>query len=289
MVAAVIIYVKSTTSAAHNERRAQFYRIQSALENFDGDVAVYYKDMSDGFEFVFRPDKVYPSASLVKIPIMACVFSAVEEDKIPSFAKKIKYAGRHRAGGAGRLRRSRPGRKFSVEVLTYKMIVESDNVATNMLCDILGLGYINQKIFEWGLNVTDMKRWVMDLSRRDRGLENFTTAREMGWLLERIYLGELVSKEASDQMIEIMKHQKHRNRIARYLPTDVIVANKTGLMRNVVHDAGIVHAENGDYVLCVLTKDIPSSPAKRLIGEISYIIYDIHKNKKEGTLSKAIQ
>ncbi len=282
------LYLKSITAAAFEERKLSFYKLQSALENLKADVAVYYKDLSDGFEYTYNPDKVYPSASLVKIPVMAALFCAVNEGRLPPDLL-VKYQRRHRAGGAGSLRRARPGKKFSIGELNYRMIVESDNVATNMLCDILGLGYINEKMIGWGLNVTDMKRWVMDLGRRNAGLENNTTAREMGWFLERIYKGEIVSKEACNQMISVMKRQKHRNRLARYLPTETPVANKTGLMRDVVHDAGIIFTEKGDYVLCVLTHDIPSSPAKRLIGEISYIVYDIQKNKKDGRLTKLIQ
>ena len=170
------------------------------------------------------------------------------------------------------------------------MIVESDNVATNILSEALGLGYINQHIIEWGLNVTDMKRWVMDLRRRNEGIENYTTAREMGELFEMIYNGQIVSSAACDQMLDIMKNQRSKSRIPRYLPPEVPVAHKTGLMRNVVHDAGIIYTASGDYVLCVLTGNLPSRSAKRLIGEISYIIYDNHvSTAKKTTYSKAIQ
>lgn len=293
-IALIILFVMSIaafyirTVAYYNDRREVFYKLQNSLEDFGGDVAVYYKDLDDGFEYYFNPDKLYPSASLVKIPVMAAVFRAVEEQKL-SLDQKIKYHRRHRAGGAGSLRRMRSGRKFSIGELTYRMIVESDNVATNMLCEVLGLGYINLCMIEWGLNVTDMKRWVMDLRRRNSGIENYTTAREMGFLLEQIYKGEIVSRQSCQQMLEIMKRQKHRDRIARYLPTEVTVANKTGLMRDVVHDVGVIYTPKGDYVLCVLTRNLSTAYAKRLIGEISYIIYDLHISKKDTKLTGIIQ
>jgi len=162
-----------------------------------------------------------------------------------------------------------------------------------MLCEALGLGYINEKMIEWGFNVTDMKRWVLDLKMRNRGIENYTTAHEMGVLLEKIYRQELVSGGSSARMIEIMKHQLHRNRIPRYLPSDITVANKTGLMRDVVHDAGIIFSPEGDYVLVVLTRDIPSRKGMRVIGEVSYAIYSAHREsalqkKKTGSLASTL-
>jgi len=290
VVSAVIFFHNRGPDAAYYQtemeaRRAAFSALVSAIEKFGADIAFYYKDLSDGFEYSYKGDEKYPSASLVKVPVMACVYSAIEEGRLSPY-QKIIYRPRHKTGGSGSIRRSRFGRKFGIEELTYRMIVESDNVATNMLCEALGLGYINEKMINWGFSVTDMKRWVLDLKRRNQGIENYTTAKEMGILLEKIYRGELVSGESSVKMINIMKHQLHRNRIPRYLPSDIEVANKTGLMRDVVHDAGIIFSPAGDYILVVLTRDLPSRKGARVIGEVSYAVYNAHmegaKNRRGG-------
>ncbi len=273
------------SSADYSQRLAEFERISAALGSRADVVSFYYKDLSDNFEYYHRPDDPYPSASLVKIPVMACAMAAVEENRLPSDLR-IVYRPRHRVGGSGSLRYSRYGRRVGLDELTYRMIVESDNVATNMICDTLGLGYINEKMLGWGMDVTDMKRWVLDLRRRNQGIENYTTSREMGMMLEKMYRGQLVSRRASIQMLEIMKNQHYRNRIPRYLPPEVVVANKTGLMRNVVHDAGIIYSPDGDYVLCVLTRNIPSKTAARLIGEISQLIYEVHASGKNSPTAR---
>jgi beta-lactamase class A len=281
----IFLAASRKSSADYSQRLAEFERISAALGARADIVSFYYKDLSDNFEYYHRPDDPYPSASLVKLPVMACVMAAVEENRLPPDLS-IVYRSRHRVGGSGSLRYSRYGRRVGLDELTYRMIVESDNVATNMICDTLGLGYINEKMLGWGMDVTDMKRWVLDLRRRNQGVENYTTSREMGMLLEKIYRGQLVSRRASMQMLEIMKNQHYRNRIPRYLPPGVVVANKTGLMRNVVHDAGIIYSTDGDYVLCVLTRDIPSKTAARLIGEISHLIYDVHASQKDTGAAK---
>lgn len=275
-----IFWTRSRISADYGERLAAFEKISGVLGSRSGVISFYYKDLADNFEYYHRPDDPYPSASLVKIPIMACVMAAIEENRIPPDLR-IVYRSRHRVGGSGSLRHSRYGRRIGLDELTYRMIVESDNVATNMICDTLGLGYINEKMMDWGMDVTDMKRWVLDLKRRNQGIENFTTSREMGMLMEKIYRGRIVSSRASGHMLDIMKHQRHRNRIPRYLPADTVVANKTGLMRDVVHDAGIIYSPDGDYVLCVLTRNIPPKTAMRLIGEISHLVYEVHASQKD--------
>jgi beta-lactamase class A len=163
------------------------------------------------------------------------------------------------------------------------MITESDNTATNMLVDALGFGYINQQFVEMGLKNTDLRRGVMDLKWRRKGIENYTTADDMAYLLEKIYNRELINPQASDEMLAILKRQKVNDRLPRRLPrAETVVAHKTGLLRGTVSDCGIVFTQEGDFIICVLTDDIKNfKTAKRFIANIAACTYENCYKKPE--------
>jgi beta-lactamase class A len=110
----------------------------------------------------------------------------------------------------------------------------------------------------------------------------------MAYLLEKIYRRELVSPEASDQMLDIMKHQHLRDRLPRFLPTGWEIAHKTGLLRKACHDVGIVFSPKGDYLICVLTShDSTYKMAKRFIATVGRITFDYYgrRDASAGPLS----
>ena len=99
--------------------------------------------------------------------------------------------------------------------------------------------------------------------------DNYTTAREMGTLLERIYRGEVVNGFASELMLDILKRKRSRSRLAKHLPPGWQIAHKTGLLRRSCHDASIVFSPNGDYVMVVLTGRVDNYPtAKEFIARL---------------------
>jgi beta-lactamase class A len=104
-----------------------------------------------------------------------------------------------------------------------------------------------------------------------------TSPRDMAFLLEKIYKRELVSAEASDEMLLIMKHQHMRDRLPRFLPSGWEIAHKTGLLRKACHDVGIVFSPQGDYMICVLTShDATYKMAKGFIASMARITFDYY-------------
>jgi len=216
---------------------------------------------------------------------MAAVFQAQEEGKL-SLSDRIPVERKHKIRDCSKLYFARNGTKFEIRDLIERMITESDNTATNVLCDALGFGYLNRKFVEFGLMNTDLRRGVMDLKWRRAGIENYTTADDMAFLLERIYRKELVSRSASEQMLAVLKRQKVNDRIPRMLPHDLVIAHKTGLLRDTVSDVGIVFTPEGDFVICVLTWDIRNyKSAKRFIARVAATTYDRCYKKTESIKS----
>ncbi|MFH0827214.1 MAG: serine hydrolase, partial [Candidatus Omnitrophota bacterium] len=121
----------------------------------------------------------------------------------------------------------------------------------------------------------NLSRRIADYSLRGRGVENYTTAEDMAWILEKIYRKTLINKDVSERCLKLLKLQRHNDRIPKYLPVELTIAHKTGLERGVCHDAGIVYTPKGDFLICVLTKheNLNSVPSKEFIAKISLYVY----------------
>ncbi|MFN3966953.1 MAG: serine hydrolase [Endomicrobiia bacterium] len=250
------------------------FEIAKNASEFYGKVGIYIKDLKTGITVGYNEDELFPSASLVKTPLMGVAFKAQKEGLL-NFDDEIILRNKYKTGGSGILKRCKSGKKFKIKEILELMITESDNTATNILTEILGFDYINNTFKnDFGFSVTRFERKIMDLYLRKRGIENYTTAKEMGLFLEKLYKGEIVSKQASKEMIEILSRQKQNDRIPRFLPQNLSVAHKTGFLRKVCHDTGIVFTPNGDFIVCILTSDFKSTRlAKNFIGEIAYRTY----------------
>lgn len=241
-------------------------------------IAVYIKDMSTGFCVKNNSEVLIPAASVVKVPIMAAVYYLVEKGEL-SLDEVIVYKKHHRCGGSGIIKNLPYGTKFKIKELLELMITISDNIATNMLTERIGFKKLNEIFRNLGLKATNIDRYIMDLKSRTKGIENYTTAEDIGLLLEKIYKGRLVSRKSSIEMLSLLMKQKISDRIPKKLPEHIVVAHKTGLMKNVCHDAGIVFTNNGDFVICVLTENMNHKIAKNVIAEIAYKTYCMYSKE----------
>lgn len=263
----------------HRQRRweANSADILKRISNLRGEAGIVVEDLETGWTFIHNEDQPFPAASLVKIPIMVACFKAAQEGRL-DLSEKHVLRREDRVGGSGILRRMRNGRSFTYSQLIDYMVTESDNIACNIMIDRLGFDYINQVFEELGLEKTRLNRKMIDFTARDQGIENYTTAAEMTGLLDRIYHHRCFNAEISERCLAVLKRQKINDRLPRYLPKEVTVAHKTGLEKEVCHDAGIVFTPSGDYIITVLvhTWGGPGS-AKIFIGRLSSYFYEIFK------------
>lgn len=232
------------------------------------------KDLGMNWEVSFNKDKFFPSASLVKIPIMAACFLAAQKGKL-KLDYNITLRSNDKLTGSGMLRYAQAGTVFSIEELIGLMIYDSDNTATNLLTNALGIDYLNSSFKAFGLKSTALSRKVADYKARDSGIENYTTAQDIALILEKVYHKTLVNRQLSEKCLKLMKLTRMNDRISAYLPAEAMVAHKTGLERGVCHDVGIVFTPKGDFLICVLTKhsEITGKAAKELIARVSSSVY----------------
>jgi beta-lactamase class A len=259
------------------EWEAMIAGLHTAAGAWRANAGIYMRDMESGRTWEHNPDKLFPSASLIKLPIMASVMKEVKAGGVTLDAQ-MKLTRRERVGGSGSLKWVRDGTTLSVMEIVYKMITESDNTATRMMIDRIGMPKIAGDFRDFGLEHTNITEEGMSLKSGRVARENYTTAREMAGLLERIYSGELVDKESSDFMLDVLKHTKSRSRLRSGLPLGWEIGHKTGLLRRSCHDAGIVFSPRGDYVIVVLTSDVPDySSAKKFIARLAGLTYKYYK------------
>jgi len=256
-------------------------RVKAEISQFKGEVGIVIKDLQTGQEFSYEKNKLFPSASLAKIPLMVVCFLAADQGGI-KLDRNIALKSSDKLTGSGVLKDMPSGTIFSVERLIGLMIYDSDNTATNIVTNLLGIDYLNNTFKYFGLRNTDLSRKIADYRSRDKGIENYTTAEDMALLLDQIYRRRLGNKNVSDQCISMLKLTRMNDRIPKYLPPEITVAHKTGLENGVCHDAGIVFTRKGDFIIVVLTKhaNANSSLSKEFIAKVSLNTYKYFEQPK---------
>lgn len=261
--------------------------LSQQINSFNGESGILIKDLQSNWEISFNKDKLFPSASIVKIPIMVSCFYAMQNGKL-KYDSAIRLKSADKASGSGVLKNMPTGKEISVAELLELMITKSDNTAANMLIDRLGFEYLNKSFKSYGVKNTNLSRKMVDFKSRSQGIENYTTAEDIALVLEKIYRGEIINQEVSKQCIDLLKKQKINDRIPKHLPEEVVVAHKTGLERFVCHDAGIVYTPNGDFIICALIKHskTTSKSAKEFIANVAEIAYQHFENRQTMTGAK---
>jgi beta-lactamase class A len=271
-------------AADPNDWKSLADAILARANNFGGTVGYVIKDLTTGQVAMSNADLAFPSASLIKLPVLCAAFQAIEEGKM-SLSAPVTLQRGDRRGGSGLLKWAPTGTIYTNRELLEYMIGHSDNTATELLIRQLGYDYLQNTFSRFGLRHTDIHPEGFKLTSRHVTEDNMTSPEDMATLLEKIYRRELVSPQASDQMLEILKHQKLRDRLPRFLPTGWGIAHKTGLLRKACHDVGIVFAPRGDYLICVLTAhDVTYKKAKRFIASVGRITYDYYQGENRRVI-----
>lgn len=247
--------------------------LMKALENSDIKFSLSVKNLKSGWDFKYNATLQVPSASVIKLPIMAAAFEyakkhalALSDRIVVSPSEQVPFS---------IITMLDPSNSYTVKDLITLMIVQSDNTATNVLIDLLGMDNINKYMSSIGLKATILGRKMMDLEARSRGQENFTTAEDMNYFLELLYNNKIVDKRSCNLMLHIMKMQLDRTMLYYDIPDEVVTAHKTGELHNINHDVGIFYTEIGDYIFSMLTWDaINNNFARKTVAKAAKLVYD---------------
>jgi len=227
------------------------------------------------FSFSLGQEKQFPAASLIKLPLLVVALEAASKEEI-SLQDTVTIAKNDITGGSGSLKGKKTPHSLTIAQLLEYMVATSDNTAANKVIELFGFSYLNERFNAIGLEDTVLARKIMDFSMRRRGVENYTSARDIAYLLEGLYRRNFFSRNLSQLGLSWLLKQKVNDRIPRFLPRNINVAHKTGLERGVVHDAGVVFTARSVYLICVLVKNEPEyARAKNFIALVSLITYNL--------------
>lgn len=257
----------------YTERPSLLSGIESAVRNEPGDFSVAVINLVSGQELLFR-SRPMRSASLIKLFIMAEVFARFQTgDLSPSQA--VPFLESDRVDGGGLLQDLPAGTFYTIRYLTEIMITESDNIATNLLIQLLGEAAVNRRTSLLGASDTVLRRRMMDFAAAAAGQENLTSVSDVSRLLQKLYRGECVDSQADRAMLKILGHQTDRCKIPFLLPPGTLCQNKTGELPGAEHDAGVIYGPSGPYALTIMSDNLPDSGRGcQFIAVLSKVIYD---------------
>ncbi len=261
------------------------------FETFSGQVSVAYARLDGSENYTYHATETVLSASLIKLPILLTVLEGVSQGNL-KLDERIALKATDQVAGSGVLHTLQAGLEPTLYDLLMLMTIVSDNTATNMLIERVGLSAVNTFCQQHGFSGTSLVG-NLQLSEAEqneaqrRGERNTTCAADMLGLLLGLVRGNLLPPPETELALNILKKQQFTEALARYLPTDpevdtplVEVASKSGCLSGVWHDAGIVFRDGGPlYALVVMTS---GSSDKRfhfeqegmmLIAEVSRHVY----------------
>lgn len=231
-------------------------------------VCVHMLDGSGSFEI--NGDASMESASMIKLLVLAEYLDEVDTGEV-SPTEAYELDSDDVVGGSGTMQDDRPGTAYSLGEVASRMVSVSDNVATNVLIDRMGLADVQEKAAELSLDGTSLVHKLMSTDNDD-DLSNTISANDAALILGRIACGTLASDEACDQAENYLLAQDDDEGLVEGLPDGVAFGHKTGTLDDARHDGGIVYAEN-PYVIVVLTQNIGYDDANDLMEEISAAVY----------------
>lgn len=248
--------------------------IEDMVKDSSANISISFYDLDEDENFAINGDKKVPSASMIKLLIMLKLLEKVERKEL-DLEEKIKIQDYEKVDGSGILKELSSNHSFSIRELLTLMIIVSDNFATNILIEILGMDDVNELGEELGLLNTSLQRKMMDLDAKEKGFDNYTSSQDILKILKMIYDKTFLSEDLSDLALDILLRQQERSRLQRFLSEDIKIASKSGDLDNLENDGGIFFTNKKNYILVVLVNEAQSNDiAKEIIGKISLKIYE---------------
>jgi beta-lactamase class A len=248
----------SGDTPAEQKQQVLWTKLEAAISQvdrrLDGVLGVAILDLTSGQHFLLHGDEVFPQASSIKIAVLAELYHQAQ-DGSPGKAKLTDpytmqtsdlVADSDILGGLT------PGvTRLTNRDLATCMVAVSDNSATNVLIDRVGMDNVNRLLDHLGLSHTRLRRKMMDLQAAREGRENVSTPREMMLLLQALYGGKVLNRALTEDFFKVLSTHKD-SALLRGLPENVRAANKPGALEAVRNDSGIIYAHNRPFVLCVM-------------------------------------
>ncbi|MGB9665497.1 MAG: serine hydrolase [Ignavibacteria bacterium] len=287
--------IKLTTSKNYVQLEQEILKLANT---YSGRIGLYAKNLRTNEEIKINSDTLFPTASVIKLPILITLFDKSKNNEIDVY-KEIIIPSKEKVGGAGVIQYFNGDTKLKLIDAATLMIILSDNTATNAVIDQFAkdhddkLNTINSTMEKLGLKNTKLLNKVFSYSTKKNTPEakrfglGYSTPFEMGKLLEMIYNHQIIDSFYSEWIINILKNQQDDTMIRRFLPYDqlkenetIIVANKTGAVDRARIDVGIVYSPKCDFVIAIFADEsndtswTHDNKAQNAVAKAARLIYD---------------
>jgi beta-lactamase class A len=257
------------------------------VKDFRGDAGIYVQNLRTGRVAAFNADTIFPTASMIKVPIMCGVFDKIERKEL-SYHQNLTYRDSLLYAGEDILGSFKDGEKIQLSKVQMLSITTSDNTASLWLQKLVGSEHINKWLAENGFEYTR-------LNSRTAGREAYqklygwgqTTPREMALLVKKIRDGHAISPAASERMYRNMVRIYWDAEALSEIPPYIQAASKQGAVNRARSEVVLVNAPHGDYVFCIATKNqqdeswTPDNEGYRLIRSLSKLLWNYYEPKSK--------
>ncbi len=270
-------------TALHAKLEAQ---LANVAEHLNGVMGYAIMDLSSGETFLRLPDTVFPQASSIKLTILLELMRQAQEGKLSLEEKHTLRRSEMTVGdtepiltmlGDGTV-------TLSLHDLAIFMVVLSDNTATNILIDRLGMDNINQGVTRLGLKETKLRRRMIDLEAAKKGNENVSTPRELLTLIEKVHAGQALDAAHTKEYFDLLRLPKE-SEFHKALPEDVSIADKPGSLEGVRCDTGLIELPGHPFIMSITTTyDANGDEGERAVEAVARLAYD-YFNRLSGSSS----
>lgn len=282
----IMSIVSSTSLAQYKTDKKLEQQLKPLIDSFHGTAGIYIRNLKSGKEVAINADTVFPTASIIKIPIMVGIFNKIEQG-ILKYREPLLYRDNMSHGGSGLMQFFKDSTKIELNAAISLMISYSDNTAAVWCEKMAGGGVeINSWLDKNGFRSTRLNSRTPG---RKKEKEEFgwgqTTPREMAQLMVNIRKGKVINTAASQRMYRGLTHIFWDEYALSQIPSEIQVASKQGMVDVSRSEVVLVNAPHGDYVFYIATKNnkdtrwVPDNEAWQLARKISSLIWKHYEPK----------
>ena len=247
---------------------------RAMLAKLPGEIGLYVRDTGTGECVSIGAEQPVEAASVIKLFIMAEAYRQAAEESL-DFDRVITVRPEDCLPSCGAITYLHRGISLPVRDLVTLMIILSDNTATNLLIDLLGMEKINRMIDSLGLTGTRLNRKLFQPELAAKGIHNEVSAADCAVLMERLLQGTLVSETASAEMLRLLRSQRLNGKMPFYLHSrDIACAHKTGEDDGITHDVGIIYADT-PRIFCFVSQHTDVPAAERTLQDLAALAADV--------------
>ena len=261
--------------------------VHKIIARASGNFGIAVKMLQGDLSFFHNEHMLCAAASTIKIHVLLELLTQVQTGKhslneLVDLPPRQAYEGAWSAAASGVLKELDSVRRISLKDAATLMIIVSDNVAANLLIDLLGMNRIQETIQVLGLKKTRLMRRMMDLESSHKGLENVSTPHDLMLTMEKLAKAQFLDAQSSQIGLDILSKTQDMFGLRRLIPEAIRIEHKTGEFFNVCNDVGIVRVPDNPFVISIMSKNVNLVNGWDAVAELGKVFYERFSKNSRG-------